>query len=245
MVTNVNRLEPLHIRLSWTNDLTQTIAFLEKLQLAHGDLPPENVLLNRNRVELTDFDNAAEFGTPFTACQEPWGRELQENEPEYDIPGCTAGLLGPRTEQFALGSIYHYINYGMEAFGDKRLSDRPRDRGPALRDLLQDRQFPILDRHLMIDELIRKCWDNQFLTIANLAMSTKALFSKCSNGEESKTISEGMNSTLETDRGSSCVHSPINMTTDCRSMTVSPKKALCQRSERNGLFGSLRSMASY
>lgn len=115
------------------NDLTQAIAFLKSLNLAHGDLRTENILLDGNRIKVTDFDNKAAFGTPFTVCQEPWGRELRVNEPEYNVLGCAAGLLGPRTEQFALGSIYYYINYGMEVYGDKNLTDDPYDRGPALR----------------------------------------------------------------------------------------------------------------
>jgi len=85
----------------------------------------------------------------------------------------------------------------MEVYGDKRLSAKQRDRGLALRDLLQDMRFPVLDHDSIIGELIWKCWYNQFPTIASLAMSTKALFSKTDSGGESKAISEAMNATLE------------------------------------------------
>lgn len=32
------------------NDLAQSVAFLASLNLAHGDLRPENILLDRNRL---------------------------------------------------------------------------------------------------------------------------------------------------------------------------------------------------
>jgi serine/threonine protein kinase len=41
----------------------QAIAFLESLNLAHGDLRPENILLDRGRLKLSDFDCTAEIGT--------------------------------------------------------------------------------------------------------------------------------------------------------------------------------------
>lgn len=172
------------------DDITQAIEFLESFKLAHGDLRPDNLLLNRNRIKVTDFDNAAKFGTPVTVCQDPWGRELRKNEPHYDLPDCTAGLLGPRTEQFVLGSIYYYINYGMEVYGDKKLSASPRDRGLALTDLLQDMQFPVLSRDSMINGLIYKCWYNQFPNIASLAISTKVLLDESLSGEEDGVVSE-------------------------------------------------------
>lgn len=185
------------------DELAQAIAFLESLNLAHGDLRPDNILIDdRNRIKVTDFDNTAEFGTPFWVCQPPWGRELTKNEPDYDIPGCMSGLLGPRTEQFALGSIYYYINYGMEVYGDTTLNATPRDHGLAVNALLRDMQFPVLVGDATIDKLIHQCWHNQFPTIASVAMSTKALLNKSFSGEEHKPINEGMNVTPETKSGS-------------------------------------------
>lgn len=41
VVTKVEKLEPLPLRKEWMNDLAQAVAFLESLNLAHGDLRPK------------------------------------------------------------------------------------------------------------------------------------------------------------------------------------------------------------
>ncbi|CAG8009142.1 unnamed protein product [Penicillium salamii] len=52
LAAKVEKLEPLHLRLQWMNHLTQAVAYLESLNLAHGDLRPENILLDRNPTEV-------------------------------------------------------------------------------------------------------------------------------------------------------------------------------------------------
>lgn len=56
IVTKVERLEPVSLRKKWIYDLVQAVAFLESLNLAHGDLRPENILLDRDQIKLSDFD---------------------------------------------------------------------------------------------------------------------------------------------------------------------------------------------
>ena len=162
------------------NDLAQGVAFLASLNLAHGDLRPENVLLDRNRLKLSDFDCTAEFGTDFETCPCPYGRLLNSNEADQGMPG-TAGFLGTRTELFALGSLYYLINYGFEVYDDKLLADDPHEHGPKVVDMLQDMKFPELDGDPLIDNIIDKCWHNQYHTLAELATHTEALLEEPSS----------------------------------------------------------------
>ncbi|KAL4898760.1 protein kinase [Aspergillus ambiguus] len=135
------------------NDLAQAVTFLESLNLAHGDLRPENILLDRNRLKLSDFDCTAEIGTDFEACMAPYGRILSNSEPAEGQ--CRAsGLLGPRTEQFALGSLYYLRNYGVEVYGDRCLTEDPKEHGPKVVELLQNMDFPKLNSDPLIDEII-------------------------------------------------------------------------------------------
>ncbi|RAQ62930.1 hypothetical protein COH20_011393 [Aspergillus flavus] len=176
IVTKVERLEPLALRKEWMHDLTQAVAFLESLNLAHGDLRPENILLDRNRLKLSDFDCTAEIGTDFEACMAPYGRILNNSEPDEGQCG-TSGFLGPRTEQFALGSLFYLINYGVEVYGDQCLTADPKEHGPKVVELLQNMHFPRLNSDPLIDEIINKCWHNEYKTIAHLASNTKMLLS--------------------------------------------------------------------
>ncbi|KAJ6096910.1 hypothetical protein N7486_007656 [Penicillium sp. IBT 16267x] len=173
------------------NDLAQAVAFLESLNLAHGDLRPENVLLDRNRLKLSDFDSTAKIGTNYEACMAPYGRILNSNEPDQGECG-TFGFLGPRSEQFALGSIYYLINYGFEVYGDRCLTKDPYEHGPKVVELLQSMEFPTLDGDPLIDEIIGKCWHNEYLTVSELAAQTNILLkdradaTKCNGGRIKK-----------------------------------------------------------
>lgn len=76
------------------NDLAQAVTFLESLNLAYSDLRPENILLDRNRLKLLDFDCAAEIRTDFEACIALYRRILNDNEQDYRRRG-SSGFLGP------------------------------------------------------------------------------------------------------------------------------------------------------
>ncbi|CAI7646443.1 unnamed protein product [Penicillium glandicola] len=161
VVTKVEKLEPLLLRKERMNDLAQAVAFLELRDLAHGDLRPENILLDRNRLKLSDFDCTAKIGTNYEACMAPYGRILNSNEADQGESG-TFCFLGSRTEQFALGSLYYLINYGFEVYGDRCLTEDPYEHGPKVVDLLQNMEFPELDGNPLIDNIIHKCWHNRF-----------------------------------------------------------------------------------
>ncbi|KAE8154987.1 kinase-like domain-containing protein [Aspergillus avenaceus] len=190
VVTKVNTMEPLPLRKQWMNDLAQGVAFLGSLNLAHGDLRAENILLDRDQLKLSDFDCTAEFGTDFETCPCPYGRLLNDTEAEQGRPG-TAGFLGPRTEQFALGSLYYLINYGFEVYDDQCLAGDPYEHGPKVVDLLQRMEFPSLDGDPVIDDIIDKCWHNQYPTLAELASHTEALL----KGSSSEVPNPGADST--------------------------------------------------
>lgn len=65
----VQSLEQLLLRKTWMKALVEGIAWLESLGLAHGDLRPENVLVDdQDRVKIGDFDCTNSIGSEFEAC---------------------------------------------------------------------------------------------------------------------------------------------------------------------------------
>lgn len=183
IVTKVELLEPLLLRKEWMNDLAQAVAFLESLNIAHGDLRPENILLDCDRLKLCDFDCTDKFGADFETCMAPYGRILNSDEADHGRRG-TSGFLGPRTEQFALGSLFYLINYGFEVYGDRCLTEDPHEHGPMVVDLLQNMVFPKLNGDPLIDDIIDKCWHNKFVTIAELATEIKGILTEGTRVQE-------------------------------------------------------------
>lgn len=179
-VTNVEKLETLSLRMTWMIDLSHGVAFLESLGFAHGDLRPENILLDRDRLKVADFYCTAKIGSEFEASISLYGRILGS---EGDVDKGTAGNLGPRTEQFAPGSLYYLINYGFEVYGDRCLGDDPsgKEHGPFVVDLLQMMIFPELNGEPMINSIITKFWRCEYKAIAELAENTARLC-EASNG---------------------------------------------------------------
>lgn len=186
------------------NDLAQAIAFLESVNLAHGDLRPENVLLDRNRLKLPDFDYTAKIGTNYEACIAPYSRILNKNESDQGEYG-TFGFLSPRTEQFALGSLYYLMNYGFEVYRDRCLAEDPYNHGPKVVDLLQNIEFPKLDGNPLINNIIDKCWRNKYVTVSGLAAHTKTLLN-----ERTDTMKNNENGKKESSEVATLVKTPFN-----------------------------------
>lgn len=63
-VTTVLRTEDRRLAERWTAELSAAVAWLESLDLAHGDLRPTNVLVDADdHLKLTDFGSAKPIGS--------------------------------------------------------------------------------------------------------------------------------------------------------------------------------------
>lgn len=158
------------------------MAFLESLNLAHGDLRPENILLVRNQLKLSDFNCTEEVRADFEAYIAPYGRVLNSNKVDQGQFG-TAGFLGPQTGQLALGSLYFFRNYGYEVYGNRNLTDNAKEHGPQVVELLQNMEFPDLHGDPLIDGIIHRCWHNKYFLISDLAAYTETLLPERIKGE--------------------------------------------------------------
>ncbi|KAI1347203.1 kinase-like domain-containing protein [Xylaria sp. FL0043] len=167
-VVGVRKLEPRRLVERWTAELAAADAWLESLGYAHADLRPTNILLDEApsgaHLKLTDFDCAERYGRPCGGGGAPWVR-LQGTE-AGDEAG-RWGVLGPRTEQFAIGSIVYCLTRGVEPYHDK---------GPEVIRLLRNMVFPPLSADEdALDSIIHHCWFGLYPLIADLAETAAAL----------------------------------------------------------------------
>lgn len=80
--------------------------------------------------------------------------------------------------------MYYLLNYGFEVYEDRCLTpDNPKEHGPKVVNLLQDKEFPTLEGDPMIDDIIDKCWHNKYATVAELAAHTERLLANGTKGE--------------------------------------------------------------
>jgi serine/threonine protein kinase len=148
----VQSLELLSLRKTWIKALAEGITWLESLGLAHGDLKPENVLVNKqDRLKIRDFDYTNFIGSEFEAYI-PLYRRLLGSEAKSKEG--TASKLGARTEQFALSSIFYYINYGVKVYNNQDFGE---DHGLVIVERLQRIMFPKLDNNSVLNSIINDC----------------------------------------------------------------------------------------
>lgn len=159
----VLRLEPILKIEQWAAELAGAIAWLESLGLVQGDLRPANLLLDKgDHLKLSDFDSSAKIGTQNPGLAPPWTRFLGMEAGKLEG---TYGLYGPRSEQFAFGSILYNMTHGFELYEDK---------GSQSVRLLRNMVFPELSSS-RLDVLTLRCWRSDFATLADLATEVALL----------------------------------------------------------------------
>lgn len=163
-VIDVSRKEPRHLALRWMAEITDGIAELESLGYAHADIRPQNLLLDyQDHLKVADLDSVTVHGVDMEGGQPPYARLLGPDAQTRQHNG-TFGKHSPRSEQFALGSIFYYILRGYEVYDDQWFGD---NHGPRIVDLLQEKAFPSLDDN-DLDAIIQSCWFGEYDSIASL-----------------------------------------------------------------------------
>ncbi|KAL8902810.1 MAG: hypothetical protein Q9207_004358 [Kuettlingeria erythrocarpa] len=147
LVYNVAHKEPCALQWRWIAELVDAAAWLEHLGQDH--------------LKLIDFKDAAAVGAVFDGYQPPYARVLGEEARAKDRG--TFGYHGPRTEQFAIGSVMYYVTRGFEVYyGDDQWLGE--GHGPKVVDLLRGMVFPPTGEK-GVDVVIRGCWYGRFESV--------------------------------------------------------------------------------
>lgn len=168
-VLGVVKKEPLELVGRWLMELCGAVVWLESLGYVHGDLRPNNMLLDESsHLKLADFDCAEKVGEHSGGNGAPWARVLGEDADKEGAREGSFGINGPRTEQFAIGSNLYCMVYGFEPYEDRD------DQGPIIIDLLQNMEFPELQDG-PFDPVIDRCWRAHYRQLQDLLDEAKAL----------------------------------------------------------------------
>ncbi|QKX59204.1 uncharacterized protein TRUGW13939_06336 [Talaromyces rugulosus] len=167
-LTGVTGTEPRHLVERWLTELCGAVSWLESLQYVHGDLRPPNLLLDgQEHLKLADFDRVARIGTDANAEAPPWERVLG---PEAGDERGSFGKYGPRTEQFAIGSVLYCLTRSYEPYEMDTFEDPAEVVG-----IMQRMEYPPLSDDDYLDGIIGKCWHNQFALLKDLYDEVKTL----------------------------------------------------------------------
>jgi serine/threonine protein kinase len=97
--------------------LCDTTTYLESEHYAHGDIWPENLLVEReDHLKLVDLDYANNIDLNVQVAKPPYVR-VHGFESRYEDN--SIGTVGPKSEQFAIGSTFHYMIEEHETYGSE------------------------------------------------------------------------------------------------------------------------------
>ncbi|KAJ2975949.1 hypothetical protein NQ176_g5229 [Zarea fungicola] len=163
-LVSITQTVPMVQAEQWAMELATAIAWLEKIGLAHCDLRPVNLMLDREgHLKLIDFEEVHPIGSISHGQRAPWAR-LQGREAGSQRG--TWGFNGARTVQFSFASVMYTIVYGMEPYEDQFQTEVP--------DWLQRMKFPRLGSSAL-DDIIGRCWRGHYVSLKDLAEETTNL----------------------------------------------------------------------
>jgi serine/threonine protein kinase len=143
---------PTRTQERWVLQLTNAVAWLERLGLVHGDLRPANILLDANdNIQLSDFDATVHPGAELMVASEPFCK-IDEN---FEMPPA-----GPVSEQFALASCIYTIRFGHWPWNEL-------DPPTRVRKLMRN-EFPSVSADSVLGDVTMRCWHGEYASIASV-----------------------------------------------------------------------------
>lgn len=143
--------------------LCLAIAGPEDLGLTHGDIRPENMLLDSNwNLKLADIDRATKIGEDVVVMTEPFGRLLSDKDGHGEGAG-SYGQAGARMDTFAIGSVLYTLLRGHEPYETEPWGP---EHFVILGEKLQNQEFPPLTDST--SDAISRCRNGGYCSVTEL-----------------------------------------------------------------------------
>ena len=134
-------------------EIASAAAWLERLDYFHGDLRPENILLDAaEHVKVCDFGRTAKGGTKIDVATYPFYRPDDK------------AVAGAAHEQFSIGSCAFNIRTGEVPYGGW---STPAELG-AVCDALRRGEFPPTHDDAVLGDVISSCWHAEYKSMKDV-----------------------------------------------------------------------------
>jgi serine/threonine protein kinase len=148
----------------WTHQATEALEFAHGLDVLHADIHCLNFFLTKELdLKVGDWGGASIDGGK-SHCSYRYSHRLFERDGE-DIP--TEQGISEATEIFALGTAFYTMISGQTPWPEL---EEPKDNAEIKR-RIAGRQFPDTRGLRVLGDIVAKCWDGEFDTMAEVRLA--------------------------------------------------------------------------
>ena len=138
---------PEERQFRWIKEIASAASWLESFDYFHGDLRPENILLDAaEHVKICDFGRTVKQGCRIEVATYPFYR-----------PGRNA-VAGPANEQFAIGSCIYTIRTGEVPYGQWETTLEFK----RMHEALVRGEYPQTGDDCILGHIVRSCWHSLY-----------------------------------------------------------------------------------
>ncbi|KAH8912340.1 hypothetical protein BR93DRAFT_922306 [Coniochaeta sp. PMI_546] len=147
---------PEQRQFRWVQEIASATSWLESLDYFHGDLRPDNILLDTGEhVKLCDFGRASKRGCKIEVATYPFYRP------------CEDAVAGPAHEQFAVGSCIYNIRTGDVPYSQWTTPVEFR----RMYDALVRGEYPPAEDDSVLGHVVLACWHSRYDSMKDLELA--------------------------------------------------------------------------
>ncbi|GAB1312368.1 EKC/KEOPS complex subunit BUD32 [Madurella fahalii] len=152
----------------WIREIASATSWLESFDYFHGDLRPENILLDEaEHVKVWDFGRVQKRGCKVEVATYPFYR------PGKDV------VAGPAHEQFAIGSCIYTIRTGEVPYSQWETPEEFR----RMHDALVQGKYPSTEDDGVLGHITASCWNSSYDSMKDVETAIEQVVSMlCGEG---------------------------------------------------------------